>query len=142
MDGRLVHPSVVAEIRLARGAAIIQLTTDRLEDSITNQQITGIPGRLEIGDADASKLREAITEAQHFAKIDKEFEDLVNRTISMATFICELREIVIKVSGNTAGAVDPMAYKHVARIIERRWHNVIPVLGANWQPCRRYFRSK
>ena len=36
----------------------------------------------------------------------------------MATYICELREIVIKVSGNTAGAVDPMAYKHVARIIE------------------------
>ena len=87
MDGRLVHSSAVAEIRLARGAAIIQLTTDRLAGAITNQQVTGIPGRLAIENVDASKLRKAITEAQCFAKIDKEFEDLVNRTISMATYI-------------------------------------------------------
>ena len=117
MNGLRIHADAVAEVRLARGAAILEKTNGSMQHAISNAQIGGIPGRLKIDDVDTVGLRSAIDEVKHLAHTDESFTDLVVRAIQVAQFVCELREIVINAGGNTAGSKDPEAYKQIAKII-------------------------
>ena len=62
-----------------------------MRDAITNGQIRGVPGGLDIDLVEAEGLRTAIAEVQ--ANLDASFTDLVNRAIHVAQEVCELRRL-------------------------------------------------